>query len=171
MGWMRFIHYSFAYLFTVSLIARFIWGFIGNKHSRWWPEFMPWATSKGRKNIARTFTYYTFVSPKVPDAVGHNALAAMAYSGIFVLFLLQALSGFALYAQFAPEGTMYAFFGWLNPLLGNQLLRLTHHIIMWLLIGFAIHHVYSAWLMDIKEKNGTLSSIFGGYKFIEPEDH
>jgi Ni/Fe-hydrogenase 1 B-type cytochrome subunit len=38
------------------------------------------------------------------------------------------------------------------------------------LLGFTVHHVYSAWLMDVKEKNGTLSSIFGGYKFIEPED-
>jgi Ni/Fe-hydrogenase 1 B-type cytochrome subunit len=41
---------------------------------------------------------------------------------------------------------------------------------MWLLLGFTVHHVYSAWLMDVKEKNGTLSSIFGGYKFVEPED-
>jgi Ni/Fe-hydrogenase 1 B-type cytochrome subunit len=170
MGWMRFIHYSFAYLFAISLISRFIWGFIGNQHARWWPGFMPWATKEGRKNISGTFTYYTFIRKALPYVVGHNALAAMAYSGIFVLFLLQTLSGFALYAQFAPEGTMYAFFGWLNPLLGNQLLRQTHHIIMWLLIGFSIHHVYSAWLMDVKEKNGTLSSIFGGYKFIKPED-
>jgi Ni/Fe-hydrogenase 1 B-type cytochrome subunit len=48
--------------------------------------------------------------------------------------------------------------------------RLVHHLIMWLLLGFAVHHVYSAWLMDVKEKNGTLSSIFSGYKFVEPED-
>ena len=41
---------------------------------------------------------------------------------------------------------------------------------MWLLIGFAIHHVYSAWLMDTVEKNGTISSIFGGYKFIDTKE-
>jgi Ni/Fe-hydrogenase 1 B-type cytochrome subunit len=26
--------------------------------------------------------------------------------------------------------------------------------------------VYSAWLMDVKEKNGVISSIFGGYKSV-----
>jgi len=170
MGWMRAVHFAFAYAFALSILARLIWGFIGNKHARWWPEFLPWATRKGRKNIAATFTYYTFLRKKTPYVVGHNALAAMAYSGVFVLFVLQLVTGFALYGQFAPGG-FWASFG--SPLLaafGPQGMRLVHHLIMWLLIGFAIHHVYSSWLMDVKEKNGTLSSIFGGYKFIEPED-
>lgn len=94
----------------------------------------------------------------------------MAYSFVFLLFIVQIVSGFALYGQFAPGGFWD---GMLNPVLvafGNQGLRLTHHVIMWLLIGFGIHHVYSAWLMDVKEKNGTLSSIFGGYKSIESEE-
>ena len=40
---------------------------------------------------------------------------------------------------------------------------------MWFLIAFAIHHVYSAWLMDIKEKGGVMSSIFSGYKAVRKE--
>ena len=31
-------------------------------------------------------------------------------------------------------------------------------------IAFAIHHVYSAVLYDIEERNGELSSIITGYK-------
>ena len=38
------------------------------------------------------------------------------------------------------------------------------------LAGFFINHLYSAWLMDVKERNGTLSGIFSGYRFIEPKD-
>ena len=113
---------------------------------------------------------YTFVKAKPPGVVGHNALAAMAYVGVFGLFALQILSGFALYGQFAPGGFWDTSLGWLFPLISNQGLRLTHHVIMWLLIGFTIHHVYSAWLMEVKEKNGTLASIFGGYKFIDPKE-
>ena len=94
----------------------------------------------------------------------------MAYSGVFLLFLLQIVSGFALYGQFAPGGLWDGIFGSLLVIFGNQGLRLTHHLIMWLLIGFAIHHVYSAWLMDIKEKSGTMGSIFSGYKFIDPDE-
>jgi Ni/Fe-hydrogenase 1 B-type cytochrome subunit len=169
MGTVRAIHFGFAYAFAISVLARIIWMFVGNRYSSW-REFFPWATVAGWKRIIATFRYYTFLSGKPPYEVGHNALAAMAYSAVIVLFILQGLTGFALYGQFAPGG------GWdsiLNPLLatfGAQGLRLTHHVIMWLLIGFAIHHLYSAWLMEVKEKNGTLSSIFGGYKFVEPED-
>ncbi|HXV22561.1 MAG TPA: Ni/Fe-hydrogenase, b-type cytochrome subunit [Desulfuromonadales bacterium] len=169
MGWNRFIHFTFAYLFTVSIIARLIWAFLGNRHASW-KAFFPWASKEGRRNIAGTFKYYTFLQRQVPSVLGHNGLAAMAYSAVFALFLLQVLTGFGLYSLYAPDGAMAASFGWVVSLLGLQGGRLIHHLIMWLLLGFAVHHVYSAWLMDVKEKNGTLSSIFGGYKFVEPED-
>lgn len=171
MGWMRATHFGFAYAMILSVLVRLIWGLVGNRHARWWPSFMPWATKQGRKNMVDTFCYYTFLRKEPPYVVGHNALAAMAYTAIFALFLVQIVTGLALYGQYAPGGFWDNVF---NPVLvafGAQALRLTHHIIMWLLIGFAIHHVYSSWLMDVKEKNGTLSSIFGGYKFIEREHH
>lgn len=169
MGWNRFLHFVFAYLFTVSMAARIVWFFLGNRHASW-RAFVPWTSKKGRENIAGTFQYYVFLKKKVPYVVGHNALAALAYSGVFLLFLVQIVTGFALYAQFQPGGLFFSLFSPFLTAFGAQGLRLVHHVVMWLLIGFAIHHVYSAWLMDIKEKNGTLSSIFSGYKFIDPEE-
>ena len=41
---------------------------------------------------------------------------------------------------------------------------------MWLLLGFAVHHVYSAVMMAMVEKKGTLESIFSGYKFFTRAD-
>jgi Ni/Fe-hydrogenase 1 B-type cytochrome subunit len=38
-------------------------------------------------------------------------------------------------------------------------------MIMWLILGFAVHHVYSAILVDAEERTGILTSIFTGYKF------
>jgi Ni/Fe-hydrogenase 1 B-type cytochrome subunit len=169
MGWARFIHYVFAYLFAIAMAARLVWFFAGNRHASW-KAFVPWASVAGWRNIIGTFKFYVFLERRVPHAIGHNALAAMAYSGVFVLFLLQIATGFALYGQFAPGGLWDVLTGPLLLLVGNQGMRLTHHMLMWLLIGFTIHHIYSAWLMDIKEKNGTLSSIFSGYKFIETEE-
>ncbi len=169
MGWNRAIHFVFAYLFTASVISRIIWAFWGNRYASW-KVFFPWASRKGWTNIIGTFNYYTFLRPKVPYVIGHNALAAMAYSLVFLLFAIQIATGFALYGQFAPGGFWDGVFGWMLPVFGSQWLRLTHHLIMWLLIGFAIHHVYSGWLMDVKEKNGTMGSIFGGYKFIDPKE-
>ena len=76
------------------------------------------------------------------------------------------LTGFAMYGLHAPGGIINRATGWVFLVASNQGVRLTHHLTMWLLIAFAIHHVYSAWLMDIKEKGGVISSIFGGYKGI-----
>jgi Ni/Fe-hydrogenase 1 B-type cytochrome subunit len=41
---------------------------------------------------------------------------------------------------------------------------------MWLLLGFAVHHVYSSLLMSQVEQNATVESIFSGYKFVSKED-
>ncbi|WP_020678213.1 Ni/Fe-hydrogenase, b-type cytochrome subunit [Geopsychrobacter electrodiphilus] len=169
MGWMRAVHFGFAYLFAVSFVVRLLWMFFGNKYARW-TAFIPWASKEGWRNIIGTFSWYTFLRRKVPYVVGHNALAGIAYSFVFVLFTLQIVSGFALYGQYDPNGLWASVTAPFLSLFSNQGLRLTHHMIMWLLIGFAIHHVYSGWLMDVKEKNGTLGSIFGGYKFIDPKD-
>ena len=116
------------------------------------------------------FRYYTFIDRQITYEVGHNPLAGIAYSGIFILFVVQIIIGFAMYGQFNPGGLWDTLFGPLFALVSNQGMRLTHHLIMWLLIGFFIHHLYSAWLMDVKERNGTMTSIFGGYKYIEPRD-
>jgi Ni/Fe-hydrogenase 1 B-type cytochrome subunit len=169
MGWMRFLHFSFAYLFTVSVAARILWMFIGNQHASW-RVFFPWLTAEGRRNFIRMFRYYTFTGRQISYEVGHNPVAATAYFGIFCLFLFQIVSGFALYGQFAPGGFWNSLTGWALTLAGSQWLRLLHHGVMWLLAGFFINHLYSAWLMDVKERNGTVTGIFSGYRFIEPKD-
>ena len=37
---------------------------------------------------------------------------------------------------------------------------------MYLILAFVVHHVYAAWLIDMEEGNGLMSSIFSGYKFL-----
>ena len=43
-------------------------------------------------------------------------------------------------------------------------------MVMWLLLGFVVHHVYSAMLMSQVERTATMESIFSGYKFMPRED-
>src|SRR6185369_13265072 len=83
--------------------------------------------------------------------------ASYASLQIFALYMVMILTGFSLYSESAPSGMLHKGLGWMFALFSNQGMRLTHHCGMWLLIGFAIHHVYSAWLMDIKEKGGVMS--------------
>ncbi|WP_429885990.1 Ni/Fe-hydrogenase, b-type cytochrome subunit [Geoalkalibacter halelectricus] len=169
MGWVRFVHFVAAYVFLMSFIIRSIWFLIGNEYGSW-RMFFPWATQKGRANALSFFRYYTFTGKKIPYEVGHNALACLAYAVIFFLYLVMIVSGFTLYGMYQPGGFWDGMLGWLLVPIDSQWLRLTHHLGMWLIIGFVINHIYSAWLMDVKEMNGTVSSMFSGYKYINPKD-
>ncbi len=47
-------------------------------------------------------------------------------------------------------------------------MRLVHDIIMYLIIAFTVHHVYSAVLIDLEERSGLVSSIVTGWKSLTP---
>ena len=169
MGWIRFIHFTAAYLFAISVISRVIWSFIGNKYSGW-REFLPLMTAAGREKTVKMLRYYMFVDKEVPETVGHNPLATTAYIVLFALYSLMILTGFALYAEHAPGSPMHRVLSLMYTLFSNQGMRLAHHASMWLIFGFIINHIYSAWLMDIKEHGGEISSMFSGYKFTLKKD-
>jgi len=168
MGWIRFVHFVTAYVFTVSVFARIYWMFKGNRYANW-RAFFPFK-DEAYHNMIETFKFYIFISKKNPSTVGHNSLAGAAYTGIFFLYLVMICTGFALYSERAPQSLMHKLTGWLFTLFSSQGIRLTHHMVMWCLIGFAIHHIYSSWLMDSNEKSGIISSIFTGYKTVRKKD-
>jgi len=169
MGWMRFVHFVAGYAFAISVLARIYWMFKGNEYANW-RVFVPFLFKEGRENMKGTFLFYIFARPQAPHCVGHNGMAGSAYLWIFFLYLVMICTGFALYAQYAPGSLLAGAFSWVYMFGSNQGLRLTHHIVMWFLLAFAIHHVYSGWLMDVKEKNGGMSSIFGGWKSVHEEE-
>jgi Ni/Fe-hydrogenase 1 B-type cytochrome subunit len=169
MGWVRFIHFVAGYAFAISVLSRIYWAFVGNKYASW-RVFVPYLSQEGRRNMKDTFLFYTFFKRKAPHVTGHNALAGAAYLFVFLLYLVMIFTGFALYSEYAPNSFIHGAFGWMFYLFSNQGIRLTHHCVMWLLLAFAIHHVYSTWLMDVKEKSGVMSSIFGGYKSVPAEE-
>lgn len=168
MGWVRFVHFVAAYLFAIGLAVRVYWSLVGNRYSNW-RTFFPFTSQADRKRMVATLRYYAFLDRKLPHVVGHNSVAAAAYFLVFLLYMGMIVSGFTLYSEHAPGGLYYVMFGWITRIFSNQSLRLIHHTFMWLLIGFAIQHVYSCWLMDIKERGGILSSMFSGYKSVEEE--
>ena len=50
MGWIRFIHFVFAYAFAVSVITRMIWTFRGNCFAGW-REYFPFFSAPGRAEM------------------------------------------------------------------------------------------------------------------------
>ena len=93
MGWVRFVHFTAAYAFSVSVLSRIYWMFMGNRYASW-REFSPFLSATGRHNMLETLKYYTFIGKKAPHPVGHNALAGTAYSAVILLYLVMDVGGF-----------------------------------------------------------------------------
>jgi Ni/Fe-hydrogenase 1 B-type cytochrome subunit len=166
MGWMKIVHSYAAIAFSLAVGSRIIWMFIGPRRSGW-RNFVP--TSKRRlRDMWGTFLFYIMIRPKPPASIGHNPLAGATYVAVFGLYLIMIFTGLALYSV-SSHSYMHVF-QFLLPLFhGVQWTRWIHHVVMWLLIGFSVHHFFSALLMSRVEKNGVLDSIFSGYKFLPKE--
>ncbi|MFD8035475.1 cytochrome b/b6 domain-containing protein [Streptomyces sp. NPDC059717] len=149
MASIRFIHLLFAVLFTVFVLFRIYWFFGGN---RWagWRYWMPTTRSRFRA-LRRQAAYYAFVRRTPPPEIGHNALAGAAYTVIYLFFAVQIVSGFAL--LFADGAALH----------------FLHGVVMWVILAFLIHHVYSAVLIDTEDNSAMVASIFTGNKKLTKE--
>ena len=169
MAWFKAVHFYAAVVFTAAVVARLIWMFSGPPTARW-RQFVP-VDRERRRAMWGTFLFYVMARPKPPPATGHNPLAGATYVAVFGLYLVVIVSGLALYSIDADLGSVLGAFGFLLALFdGPQNARWVHHVVMWLLLGFTVHHIFSALLVSIAERNGTLDSIFSGYKYITEEE-
>jgi Ni/Fe-hydrogenase 1 B-type cytochrome subunit len=168
MATVRFIHELFAILFTVSIVVRFYWGFAGNSFASW-RQIIPHRRDQVYW-MREMLRYYTFRRRHPVPMTGHNHLAGLAYTVVSIGLFAQVLTGLLLFGWVLGFGPVTWLFGWGGIVPGGiQTVRLAHYLLTFAFIAFAIHHVYSAILVDIEERNGVLSSIFSGYKNIRPE--
>lgn len=168
MGTMKAVHFYAAIVFTLSVLSRIVWMFVGNKYATW-DKFIPVRKIRLR-GIVPTLQFY-LLGRKPPGFVGHNPLAGLTYSLVILLFLLQIVTGLALYSASAHVDSPLRVFGFLVPWLGGlQTARFVHHVVMWLLLGFTVHHIHSAVMVSQMEQNATVESIVSGYKFVPRDD-
>ncbi|MEF3254404.1 MAG: Ni/Fe-hydrogenase, b-type cytochrome subunit [Deferribacterales bacterium] len=163
MGNVRYIHYLTGVIFSISVLIRLYWLFVGNQFASWRSFANPFK-KEDRRILFSWLKYYTFLEKNPIHTLGHNPVALMAYIVLFNLFIFQIISGFALWAQANPDSTLYALTSWIFYFGGNQWIRFFHHLVMFLIWGFFINHIYSAVLSDFKTQSGEISSIFAGWK-------
>lgn len=164
MGWMRFAHLMTGYVFLCSFVIRIYWAFMGNRYASW----RVWFPFKGQPltDLKDTVKFYTFMSKKPPYAVGHTALAGLAYFVLFLVFGFQIVSGFAMLSISSASVFPSIIGGWLLSVMDLASIRLWHHLFMYVIVAFFFLHLYVSWWLDTVEKNGVMGSIFGGYKFV-----
>jgi Ni/Fe-hydrogenase 1 B-type cytochrome subunit len=168
-GTIRFIHFTAAYLFFFNFLFRIYWGFAGNKYANW-KNFILYRKEQVQevKEVLKIDVLQARGKPI--DTIGHNALAGFTYFLSFIAFLFQAATGFAMYAAMS-KGWFPHLFAWIVPLMGGDFaVRQWHHLFMWVFILFSIVHVYLVFYHDYVEGRGVLSSMAGGWKFIEKRE-
>jgi Ni/Fe-hydrogenase 1 B-type cytochrome subunit len=110
--------------------------------------------------------YYGFRRRNPFEEIGHNSLAALAYIAVFSLLALEFITGLVLFNVVEGGRILNVFVGWIPRVINIQWIRSSHFLIMFLLVAFFIHHIYSALLVGISERNGEMESIFTGWKFV-----
>lgn len=171
MGYVRLAHFIAAGALVATGIVRVYWLLAGNKFERLSALFpvrpRDWA------NMVRQAKYYLMIQPeKAPHYLGHNPMQQMSYTGVYLLVLLMATTGFAMYGQSNPDGVWWMLFSWVGPLFGGiQRVRFVHHVATWAFIIFIPIHVYLASRADILEKGGVISSIITGGRFVPAQHH
>lgn len=168
-GTVRFIHFATAYVFFFNFIFRLYWGFVGNQYADW-KNFIPYNKQFFKDMITVLKTDILMTRNADHHPVGHNRLAGFIYFFTFIAFAIQSLTGFGLYAA-TSDWWFPHLFTWVPALVGGDLmLRTIHHWIMWFFIFFAAIHVYLVFYHDYVEGHGEMSSMAGGWKFIEEEN-
>src|SRR5574337_155718 len=111
MGWVRFIHFVASYVFLMSFIIRIYWAFAGNEYASW-RAYFPF-DKKGLKQIAESVNFFLLINKRHSHMLGHSAIAGATYLIVFLLFIVEILTGFALYSQSHPGFVLTLLGGWL----------------------------------------------------------
>jgi Ni/Fe-hydrogenase 1 B-type cytochrome subunit len=167
-GWVRFFHFVTAFVYFFNFLVRIYWGFVGNRFSRW-TNFIPHTRSQWREIVEVLRVDVLQTKFRRPISIGHNTLAGFIYFLSFLVFLFQAMTGFALYSSMSTSA-LPRLFEWIVPLMGGDFaVRQWHHAFMWFFVIFVIIHVYLVFYHDYVEGRGTTSSMVGGWKFEKEE--
>ncbi len=165
-GQIRFIHFLAAFIFFFNFLFRIYWGFVGNRFARW-RNFIIHRKSQVQEAADVLKIDILQTQSKPLESIGHNSLAGFTYFITFLVFLFQCITGFGMYAAMS-DSFLPRMFAWIVPLMGGDFaVRQWHHVMMWFFVIFSIIHVYLVFYHDYVEGRGIISSMAGGWKFIE----
>jgi Ni/Fe-hydrogenase 1 B-type cytochrome subunit len=169
MGYIRFAHFSSAYILIIGLLGRVYWAIVGNEHAR--QLFKPPLTRRAWSEAFFELRWYLFIEKEPKKYVGHNPLAGIVMHFVFLFGLVfMIFTGLSMYGEGAGMGSwQYQMFtSWINPLFGqSQDVHTYHHLGMWLMITFVMVHVYAAIREDIMSRQSLISTMISGWRMFK----
>lgn len=165
-GYIRFVHYVLGWLLIAILTIRFISFFFASNKYQTFSSLFPVERQRWIDLYRTAVDYACARSFDGPRYIGHNPLQQWTYTGVYALFTVMVLTGLALYALYEPDQWFYQWFMPINDWLGIPYVRLIHLIGMWCFILFATVHVYLSILAGNVDRDGTISSMFSGGRWL-----
>jgi Ni/Fe-hydrogenase 1 B-type cytochrome subunit len=167
MGWFRFVHEGFGMLFIALFVMRLCLFFRFSGGNRWirWNQYVPLRGSQWRE-MWNVMQFYTFIRRTAVSKIGHNAMAALSYLAIYLLLLVEIVTGLVMYDWMLRSAVLHFLVGWIPRVVDIQNIRLIHFFLMFVFIAFGIFHVHISMLISRVEKRGLMDSIFTGYKVV-----
>lgn len=162
MGWVRLIHYVSAYLWLGLGFSRLVLSFTAKDRQLRWRSLWPLNSREDVKGLWGTIQYYLFLKKEGPLYLAHNPLQQFAYTGIYVMCLIQMLSGIVLYGLYNQTDWFWIIVAYPMHWMGVSTIRMIHALIMFVLWSFVIVHVYLATRADALERHGGVSSMVNG---------
>jgi Ni/Fe-hydrogenase 1 B-type cytochrome subunit len=166
MGNIRLIHFITAMVFAVGLFVRLYWAIVGNRYARGMLIPPVWSGEYWSR-MWHEIKMYLFLTRKVAKYRGHNPLA-MLFMWLFnvALAIFMICTGFALYSQGTGDGSWAdVLFGWvfaIEP--SSQAVRMWHLLGMWVMVTFAIVHIYMVIRADVMSRQNGISAMIDGYR-------
>jgi Ni/Fe-hydrogenase 1 B-type cytochrome subunit len=185
---LKSVHVSFGYVMAVNLLWRFVWAFFGNRYARW-RAILPGGT--GFAAAVRAYVA-SFLSGEPQQYIGHNPLARIGVSLLFLLLLVQVVTGLILAGTdlfWPPFGSMFA--EWvaapgIEPSTvrpgASELMNQTayqamrdfrgpfvevHEITFYALAAAVVLHLIAVVVTEIHEGGNITSAMFTGRKILD----
>ncbi|MGA7157057.1 MAG: Ni/Fe-hydrogenase, b-type cytochrome subunit [Acidobacteriaceae bacterium] len=163
-GWVRFVHFASAFVLVAVSGLRLYWAFVGNQYANW-RNFIPLTRAQWASIWELIQVEVLQIKKHGRYHVGHNTMAATSYFFLFLAFVFQTVTGFALYSSMSGMRITHVF-DWIVPLMGGDAgVRFWHHAFMWIFVVFIIVHVYLGLYDDYVEGGGEMSAMISGWKF------
>jgi len=168
MAQFRFVHECFGMIFSAAFLVRLYLFFAGN---RWvhWRAMVPIRKAQWKEMI-EVMKFYAFVRPVPVSKIGHNAMAAASYIGIYALVFVEIVTGLVMYNWLRHSPILTPLVGWIPRMISIQNIRLIHFFLMFVFVAFGILHVHLCLIVSSAEKRGLLDSIFTGYKIVPVDE-
>ena len=182
---LKTIHVYVGYLFFLNLSWRIVWGFIGNHYARW-SQILPFGQ-----------TYKSQLKAQIAGAktgepvgfLGHNPIARLMVTLLFLLLSIQAISGLVLAGtdvymppfgntikewvavdeQAMTQVEPYSKEG-VNPEAYKEMRSFrkafitTHYYVFYILLAAILLHLVGVVATELRERNGIVSAMFTGKK-------